>query len=108
MPQSRLMSLVEAMTNTLRVNGQPATTALDNAINRLASRVLPTPTASLPITASMIDAARTGTAAAIAIVPSPALTALQQGLSALTPGMLPAAVAQVLAYGDAGDSQRVP
>ena len=91
--------LVEAMTNSLRVNGQPATTALDNAINRIASRAIPTPTASLPITAGMIDAARTGTAAAIAIVPAPALTTLQQSLSTLTPGMLPAAVAQVLPSG---------
>ena len=91
--------LVEAMTNSLRVNGQPATAALDNAINRLASSALTTPTASLPITAGMIDAARTGTAAAIAIVPSPALTTLQQSLSTLTPGMLPAAVAQALPSG---------
>src|SRR5688572_16831967 len=93
--------VVESMTNSLRVNGQPATAALDGAINRLASRVVAAPTASLPITAGMIDAARTGTAAAIAIVPSPALTALQQSLSTLTPGMLPAAVAQALPSGAA-------
>ncbi|HEX7235515.1 MAG TPA: putative Ig domain-containing protein [Gammaproteobacteria bacterium] len=93
--------VVEAMTNDLTVNGQPATAALDSAINRLASRPLTTPTASLPITAGMIDAARVGTAAAIAIVPSPALTALQQSLSALTPGMSPAAVAQALPSGAA-------
>src|SRR5688572_24053607 len=91
--------LVEAMTNGLRVNGQPATAALDGAINRLASRALPTPTASLPITAGMIDAARTGTAAASAIVPSPALTALQQSLGSLTPGMLRAPAAQALPSG---------
>ena len=91
--------VVEAMANGLRVNGQPATAALDGAINRLASQALTTPTASLPITAGMIDAARTGTAAAIAIVPSPALTTLRQSLSALTPGMLPAAVAQALPSG---------
>ena len=93
--------LVEAMTNSLRVNGQSATAALDGAINRLASRTLAAPTASLPITAGMIDAARTGTAAASAIVPSPSLTALQQSLSTLTPGMLPAAVAQALPSGAA-------
>jgi len=93
--------VVEAMTNDLRVNGQPATAALDNAINSLASRPLTTPTASVPITAGMIDAARVGTAAAIAIVPSPALTALQQSLSTLTPGMLPAAVTQALPSGAA-------
>jgi hypothetical protein len=91
--------LVESMTNTLRVNGQAATAALDGAINRLATRPITAPTASLPITAGMIDAARNGTAAAIAIAPSSALTALQQSLSALTPGMLPAAVAQVLPTG---------
>ena len=91
--------VVEAMANGLRVNGQPATGALDGAINRLASKALTAPTASLPITAGMIDAARTGTAAAIAIVPSPALTTLRQSLSALTPGMLPAAVAQALPSG---------
>jgi hypothetical protein len=91
--------LVEAMTNGLRVNGQLATTALDNAINRIASSPLATPTASLPITAGMIDAARRGTAAAIAIAPSPALTALQQSLNVLTPGMLPAAVARALPSG---------
>jgi hypothetical protein len=91
--------LVEAMTNSLRVNGQPATAALDGAINRLASRTLAAPTASLPITAGMIEAARTGTAAASAIVPSPGLTTLHQSLSALTPGMLPAAVAAVLPSG---------
>ena len=50
--------LVESMTNNLRVNGQSATAALDNTINRLAGSVLPSPTASLPITAGMIDAAR--------------------------------------------------
>jgi hypothetical protein len=83
----------------LRVNGQPATAALDGAINRLASRALTTPTASLPITAGMIDAARTGAAAASAIVPSPALTALQQSLGTLTPGMLPAAVTRALPTG---------
>src|SRR6187549_3676221 len=93
--------LVESMTNSLRVNGQPATTALDNTINRLASSPLPAPTASLPITAGMIESARRGTAAAIAITPSPALTALQQKLSTLTPGMLPAAVAQALPSGAA-------
>ena len=49
----------------------------------------------------MIDAARIGTAAASAIVPSPSLTALQQSLSTLTPGMLPAAVAQALPSGAA-------
>ena len=91
--------VVESMTNSLRVNGQPATAALDAAINRLASRAVAAPTASLPITAGMIDAARTGTAAATAIAPSPALTALQQSLSTLTPGMLPAAVAQALPSG---------
>jgi hypothetical protein len=91
--------LVEAMTNGLHVYGQLATTALDNAINRIASSPLATPTASLPITAGMIDAARRGTAAAIAIAPSSALTALQQSLNVLTPGMLPAAVAQTLPSG---------
>src|SRR6185436_13768792 len=91
--------VVEAMANGLRVNGQPATAALDGAINRLASQPLTAPTASLPITVGMIDAARTGTAAAIAIVASPALTALRQSLSTLTPGMLPAAVAQALPSG---------
>src|SRR6185503_16179947 len=75
--------------------------ALDGAINRLASRTLAAPTASLTITAGMIDAARIGTAAASAIVPSPSLTALQQSLSTLTPGMLPAAVAQALPTGAA-------
>jgi hypothetical protein len=93
--------LIEAMTNGLRVNGQPATAALDNAINRLAEKPIPSPTASLPITAGMIDAARVGTAAALAIVPSPALTTLRQSLDALTPGMLPAAVAQALPSGAA-------
>jgi hypothetical protein len=93
--------LVESMTNTLRVNGQLATSALDNTINRLASSPLPSPTATLPITAGMIEAARRGTAAAIAIAPSPALSALQQSLSALTPGMLPGAVAQALPSGAA-------
>jgi hypothetical protein len=87
------------MANGLRVNGQPATAGLDSAINRLATRALTAPTASLPITAGMIDSARTGTAAAIAIMPSPALNALQQSLSALTPGMLPAAVVQTLPSG---------
>src|SRR5688572_6812752 len=48
--------LVESMTNTLRVNGQSATTALDNAINRLATRSITAPTAALPITAGMIEA----------------------------------------------------
>jgi len=93
--------LVEAMTNSLRVNDQPATAALDRAINQLASTPIATPTATLGITAGMIDAARTGTAAASAIVPSPALTTLQQALGALTPGMLPAAVTQTLPSGAA-------
>ena len=93
--------VVEAMTNNLRVNGQTATGALDNTINRLASSGVTSPTASVPITAGMIDAARRGTAAAIAITPSPALSALQQSLTRLTPGMLPAAVAQTLPSGAA-------
>ena len=88
--------LVEAMTNDLRVNGQPATGAMDGAINRLASAPMTAPTAALPITAGMLDAARTGTAAASAIAPSPALTTLRQRLDALTVGMLPAQAAQVL------------
>src|SRR5688572_567008 len=66
--------LVEAMANDLRVNGQPATAALDAAINRLASTPITAPTASLPVTAGMLDAARMGTRAATAIAPSPALT----------------------------------
>jgi len=93
--------LIESMTNTLRVNGQLATAALDSTINRLASSSLPSPTASLPITAGMIESAQRGTAAAIAITPSPALSALQQSLSTLTPGMLPAVVARVLPSGAA-------
>ena len=93
--------LVEAMTNSLVVNGQAATAALDAAINRLASSPLTAPTASLPITAGMIDAARAGTRAASAIAPSTALTALQQSLGTLTPGMLPAAVTRALPAGAA-------
>src|SRR5262245_22053474 len=93
--------VVESMTNNLRVNGQPARAALDSTINRLASTGAASPTSSLPITAGMIEAVRKGTAAAIAIAPSPALTSLQQSLSGLTPGMLPAAVAQVLPSGAA-------
>jgi hypothetical protein len=88
--------LVESLTNTLRVGGQPVTTALDNVINQLASRRTTTPTATLPITAGMISAARTGAAAANAIMPSAALTALDQKLAALTSGMLAPAVAQAL------------
>ncbi len=88
--------LVESMTNTLRVGGQPVTTALDNAINQLATRRTTAPTAALPITAGMISAARTGTAAANAIMPSAALTTLDQRLGSLTPGMLAPAVAQAL------------
>ena len=93
--------LVEAMANDLRVNGQTATPALDAAINRLASAPRTAPTAALPITAGMLELARTGTAAASAIAPSPTLTTLKQNLDALTPGMLPAAVAQVLPSGAA-------
>ena len=93
--------VVESMTNNLRVNGQSATAALDSTINRLASSGVASPTARLPITAGMIEAVRKGTAAAIAIAPSPALTALQQSLSSLTPGMLPTAAAQVLPSGAA-------
>jgi hypothetical protein len=88
--------VVESMTNTLRVGGQPVTTALDNAINQLASKRTTAPTAALPITAGMIAAAKTGTAAAKAILPSAALTTLEQRLGALTPGMLAPAVAQAL------------
>jgi hypothetical protein len=93
--------LVEAMANDLRVNGQPAAAALDAAINRLASAPITAPTASLPVTAGMLDAARMGTRAASAIAPSAALTTLQQSLNALTPGMLPAAVTQALPSGAA-------
>lgn len=89
-------TLVEAMTNTLRVNGQSATSALDNTINMLASKPMQSPTASLPATAGMIERAKAGVAGAIAIAPTPALTQLQSALGALTPGMLPADVAAVL------------
>lgn len=91
--------LVEAMTNALRVGGQSATAALDNAINQLATKRTTAPTASLPITAGMIEAARAGTTAANAVAPSAALADLEQRLGTLTSGMLPAAVAQVLPSG---------
>jgi hypothetical protein len=91
--------LVEAMTNTLRVNGQVATTALDKAINTLASKPVQSPTASLPVTADMIELTKVGVAAAMTIAPSSALTELQTALGSLTDGMLPRDVAAVLPSG---------
>jgi hypothetical protein len=96
---TRAQVLVESMANDLKVNGQAAAPALDRVIGQLASGKSATLTASLPITAGMIAKARMGVAAANAIAPSSALTALDQGLSRLTDGMLPAAVVQTLPSG---------
>ena len=88
--------LMEAMTNTLQVDGQSATAALDNAINTLASSPMTAPTASVPITAAMIDRAERGVAAANAISPSTDLQQVLSDLGQLTAGMLPADVAAIL------------
>jgi hypothetical protein len=87
---------VESMTNSLRVNGQSATASLDNAINQLAKTRMTAPTATLPISAGMIAAARAGTAAAKAIAPSSALTDLEQRLANVSVGMVANAATQVL------------
>ena len=86
---------VESMTNSLRVNGQSAR-GLDNAINQLAKTRMTAPTATLPISAGMIAAARAGTAAAKAIAPSSALTDLEQRLANVSVGMVASAATQVL------------
>jgi hypothetical protein len=96
---ARAQVLVESMANDLKVNGQAAAPALDRVIGQLAAGRSATLTASLPITAGMIAKARLGVAAARAIAPSSSLTALDQALSRLTEGMLPAAVAQTLPAG---------
>jgi hypothetical protein len=88
--------LVEAMTNSLRVGGQPATDTLDRVINTLAANPIQTPTASLPVTAGMLARAKIGVAGAIAIAPTPELTQLQAALGSVTAGMLPADAATVL------------
>ncbi|HVS22403.1 MAG TPA: putative Ig domain-containing protein, partial [Gammaproteobacteria bacterium] len=88
--------LVEAMTNSLRVGGQPATDTLDRTIITLATNPIQTPTASLPVTASMLARAKIGVAGAIAIAPTPELTQLQAALGNVTAGMLPADAAAVL------------
>ncbi|HEX5045724.1 MAG TPA: putative Ig domain-containing protein [Gammaproteobacteria bacterium] len=98
---ARAQVLVESMANDLKVNGQAAAPALDRVIGQLAAGRSTTLTASLPITAGMIAKARLGVAAARAIAPSSSLTALDQSLSRLTEGMLPAAVAQTLPTGAA-------
>jgi hypothetical protein len=88
--------VVEAMTNSLRVNGQPATAALDTAVNRLRSQPTSAPTASVPITAGMIHRVLDGIAAAGSIASSPELTALEQSLRTFTPGMTSSAAAGAL------------
>ena len=91
--------VVEALTNTLQVNGQPAAAGLDRIITQLSSSASPTLTGTQPITAEMIAAARVGAAAANAITPSTALATLGQRLNTLTPGMLPTDVASTLQSG---------
>jgi hypothetical protein len=94
--------LMETMTNSLHVNGQPATAALDKAVNRLRSQPTSTPTASVPVTAGIIYGVRDGIAAAASIAPSDELTALEQTLKTFAPGMRPSAAAEALpADGDA-------
>jgi hypothetical protein len=88
--------LAEAMTNSLHVNGQPATSALDDAVNRLRSQPTSTPTASVPITIGMIYGVADGIAAAASIAPSNELAALELTLKTLKAGMKTSAAAAAL------------
>ena len=86
----------EAMTNTLQEGGQQVTSKLDQAINELASQQMTAPTASLPVTGDMIQQAKNGVAAALAIAPSTELQNVATALDRVNAGMLPAEVAAIL------------
>ncbi|HEU4619245.1 MAG TPA: putative Ig domain-containing protein [Gammaproteobacteria bacterium] len=87
--------LVEVMTNQLRVHGQAAAAALDAAVDTLLNKDGPS-TASVPVTAAMIDRAKIGVASASAIAPSAALSSLLAGLETLQANVLPEAAASAL------------
>jgi len=86
----------EAMTNTLQEGGHSITANLDAAVNKLASQPMTAPTASLPVTPDMIDRAKRGVAAALAIAPSTELQSVAAALGNVRAGMLPAEVAVIL------------
>ena len=99
---------IEAMRNSLYVNGVNATSALDSAIKT----TLPaTPgdslTSSVPVNSKMIDQAKMSVAAAYAFAPSPKLITLASSLDSIIPGSSSASVAQILPSSSTADITQV-
>lgn len=88
--------MVEAMTNELRVQDQVVTDTLDDVILQLASDRAPDLTASRPVTSRMIDQARRGVDAAIAIADHADLRSLGDTLTQMSAGLTPEAARQLL------------
>jgi len=88
--------MMEAMQNSLDVQGFDATARLNAAIAQVYSGTPDPALDELPVTASMLDAALTGVLAGTAWQPSALLDEVLAQLGQLQPGMSPAEVTAVL------------
>ena len=88
--------MLEAMVNELQVDGEDVTAVLDDIIRRLSDGASPALTGSRPVTSQMIEQARRGIDAAIALEDSAELQALTSELDAVTAGMSPTQAKQTL------------
>lgn len=88
---------IEAMRNSLNVNGVNATFALDSAIKTTLPATSDNAlTSSVPVNSQTIDQAKSSVAAAYTIAPSPKLITLASTLESIIPGSSSASVAQIL------------
>jgi len=87
--------LIEAISNNLKVNGAVATAMLDNAIKVTSSSSSQT-TADLPVTDNMLTQVELAIQTAQRVSNDSALVDLENSLSGVTAGMLPAQVAGIV------------
>jgi hypothetical protein len=88
--------LIEAMRNELRVDDAIATSRLDDVIRQLASRGNTALTESRPVTSSMIEQARRGVQAAIALAGDSDVSGLLDSLNGIDDGMTAQSARNVL------------
>jgi len=99
---------IEAMKNSLYVNGVNATSAMDSAIKTTLPKTPDTSlTGSVPINAEIIAQAKSSIAAANAIAPSASLTTLSAALDSVVPGSPATTVAQILPSTSSSDLVQV-
>ena len=89
--------LVEAMTNTIKVNGADATTALDNSILYSFPDIPPSDlTESVPMSAQMIVEAENAVNSALSLAPNTGLSDILTKLGQITAGDLASTVRTIL------------